>query len=672
MIKNISSAAPSTSLPLTHEKEWADIFPNTALTPNYFASYSEPLRRYPSSVYFPRFVMHFATSCENAGFFEKWLEYIFLNPQFAWRRRSPTFYTAGENTDSPSDTLPYKISQFDKPFFKNFSKYIETSQSKDFSQKSSNKKSTNDDTIPRPETYDEVLFFEAIPPDSGNMPIEKDDKLRILIRVEVHQSYFTLSIFVPLIARPTNFLAKCGDVDFIRINNESCKSNILLADLYERLPVEITKSESLGQTGEAIKLLIQELGKLKGKTFVNFRGIFAPAHLVGGANSTWSHDPAAKNDTCNPIFLSPYHSSFEKPTNIGNTTRYLTSIWDTLIKTVFQTRFTDVIGCYMARGQMIYLSNLGAQRYSKSDSRDQRDALRFLVIYKGSDLPADVEPESNTTNTKIASNDIDDIQRWALGRLLHRLLTMGTLRLLAMRNLPELLEVDRRLLPIERRLVANPDAGTLAGISDDVSKLMSGKDIFGETKRVDNAYQSMNRLLSDLGIVPIPGWQPYDMFVRRRLDSTYDRIVGLGERYERIWQIYRARQQEQEAMQQGLLAATSLKTQNLANIIAMFGVIAVIDQVVTTQILIDFARFTSKILYIELLLLTDNLELQLPKLVEWVGNSNHDSVYRLVIDAVVGWSTFIWLKKVIQRKEEPAKKGKRGRGKDHNWGRDPS
>lgn len=532
-------------------KSWDEIFSSSALDENYFASYAEPHRRYPTIIYFPRFVIHLAIKCSDREILRDFLHDTFITSGAQWRRRVPSTFEPGRGSGASGRLEPYKIENFDSDFFAHFVRFLKTDSNK-----------TEAESI----SLDEVLSFEAIPPGINGEAVTDEQRLHIIVRVEVHTEYFSVSIFVPLSSNPQTHLAQSNGVDFCEKENKDQPVNLLNENLYTRIPDELVSSVSLGKTACSMRRLVEYLAGLKNSTFANFRGAIIPADLAGASGINWSGGAAA-SDT--PYFLTPYETKFPENTPLGNTTRYLSGIWRNLCMSVFATRFTDVIACYLAQGQMIYISNLGAQRFSVASGTDKapRDPLRFLLLY-GRNFVVGAAPEF----TVLDRTKIEEIQRWAHSRLLNRLLNMGTTRLLAMRKLSDLLTVERKLPDIEKALWEADSEKDLNKISMKLERLAKNGAIISDTKSVDLAYSTMTRLLGDLGVIQIPGYQAYDMFIRRRLDGTYNQIVGLGDKLERIWQLYRARQQEQEAK-------SSLRTQRAANAIAIIGAIGVVNEI---------------------------------------------------------------------------------------------
>lgn len=617
---------------------WAKIFPDSALIESYFASYAEPHRRYPTIIYYPRFVIHLATECKDRVYLLNLLNETFITSEAQWRRRVPSTYETGGDGTASGKIEPYEIEQFNKEFFERFVKFLRTDTN-----------NPEEDSV----SLDEVLSFEAIPPGIDGKAVKEESKLHIIVRIEVHTTYFSVTIFVPLKSDPRSYLAESNGQDFCGTKRTTSSFNFLDQDIYTRIPDELVSSTSLGETARAMNCLVASLASFEKATFANFRGVIIPADLAGASSISRPEDMTESDAPC---FLTPFESEFPEKAPLGNTTLYLRRVWKSLCASVFATRFTDVIACYLARGQMIYLSNLGAQRFSAATPETgtpPRDPLRFLLIY-GRKFNAANSADSDSARLK----QIEETQRWAFSRLLNRLLNMGTTRLLAMRKLSDLLTVERKLPEIEKALWKTRSERDLAKISNQLERLADKGAIISDTKSVDLAYSTMTRLLGDLGIVQVPGFQAYDMFIRRRLDGTYNQIVGLGEKLERIWQIYRARQQEQEAK-------TSLATQIFANVIAIFGVVATVDQIVTIPYLIDAVNFVFKLGYVEIVLLASALNVHLPEPVLAVFDLNHKLMYRWAIDFAVGWSTFTCLKGVIRGRDEQA-----AREEAPNWGRD--
>lgn len=151
---------------------------------------------------------------------------------------------------------------------------------------------------------------------------------------------------------------------------------------------------------------------------------------------------------------------------------------------------------------------------------------------------------------------IKPASRWQLGRLVERLNLLGTYRLASLRNLANLnkasegmRDLGRDLIRFEQLKVEKPEsyADKIKGYYSSFGLAARGKIgdnpdqeiVGGLNYRVDRSryyVESFNRLLPDLRIGRIEGFQPYHEFVVRRYGAIWDRISRVGERYARLAQ----------------------------------------------------------------------------------------------------------------------------------------
>jgi len=185
----------------------------------------------------------------------------------------------------------------------------------------------------------------------------------------------------------------------------------------------------------------------------------------------------------------------------------------------------ELVACTMLREQVVYMSPLGSSVVA--GNREPQKGVHVPVFY---------------------ALCVSDINRWQIGRLIHRINTLGTLRLLALRDLQSIRITSLQIRNIGRKL----DQVTLNGnshftdtkdihkrltaIANDIGEI--GKDISGGLSyRVYRAAffsTTFKSVVQDLDVQRIEGWQPYDEFVRRRLYSAYDFIARVGERMTRL------------------------------------------------------------------------------------------------------------------------------------------
>ena len=185
---------------------------------------------------------------------------------------------------------------------------------------------------------------------------------------------------------------------------------------------------------------------------------------------------------------------------------------------------TEAVLCGMLGGQALYASPWIADRA----------VVRYLVVFAG----------------RSSSQ---------LGRFVRRLHTLGELRLAALLDLDadpsptmqaemskaQLQNLGLRRAGQEFRRLARQvdeylsdrkpvDAATVGRLLTHLvvtSRSVAGGIVY-RTERASNYAKAFRERLTDLRIVPIPGWQPYDAFVRRYQYQDHDFIASIRRRFE--------------------------------------------------------------------------------------------------------------------------------------------
>lgn len=221
----------------------------------------------------------------------------------------------------------------------------------------------------------------------------------------------------------------------------------------------------------------------------------------------------------------------------------------------------EFVGCKILDGRALYVSALGRNDETddvaaapagpadetKAVSQSAWDALRlcylrtdefhamgkikYLLVLNG------LDPASRTP----AANAKPVYDRWQIGRLVHRINLLGTLRLAAIRDLKELRKAGTMTVILGQHLSdlyqQTYEAPRKAGreLIDFFKHLARvGENIpYGIEHRINRSRVYKNafeHILKDMRVVPIEGWQPYSAFVRRRLYSVFDSVSLLGMR----------------------------------------------------------------------------------------------------------------------------------------------
>lgn len=566
------------------------IAPADFLISDYFEISSEPHRRYPTIADWPCLVIQEAVYFDSKGpdVAERLL--IFLTSAFAgWSRR---VIALQDNPFSSFD--PFTLEPFEPYFLRRFTEYLadETSGS-------------------------EVLSFEAVPP--GNSPqLQTDhppgDRPRdVIVRVEIHKAWFALTMFLPIAAECRDDVVRCQmvhrhspilEASFRQaadpgtwgevlnwfyesvVDTLACRAMrtwgrdaadtlghlcALVADFRGYISGSAAENPKTGSTsvtirrGKARKRKAETSAATKPlKVFTDFVGILLPEDMV--------RPPGLKG----PAFVR--FSSNAEISGIFRfraTLSYLEKMSRAFYFSVFRSGGADVIACYLRRGSAIYMSNIGSQR-----SPSSRDPLRFLIIYPNSGPYLD------------PSSPAHENRRWWLGRLIHRLLSAGTMRVKALRDLKDIYEAGEKLAGIEKDVeelegeqsTRSPakNYSALTTMIRRLTQISSGNSGSLLLRVHENrlAYLHMQRQLADLEIVRIPGWQSYSAFVNRRLVNTYAKIGAIVERYDRLWSIIRTRMEAVEAQ-------SSVNLQRIGTSVAVIGLPAALTPIVSNAFDLD-------------------------------------------------------------------------------------
>jgi Protein of unknown function (DUF3422) len=380
--------------------------------------------------------------------------------------------------------------------------------------------------------------------------------LLVRLRFEQHTEYLTISSYIDCSAqiaderltklRATDDLFKSVEDNFLLLEKGlkdnavelATVHNFLYHEIWERFCVSIFETQAID---------IADLGKV----FADFRGI------VVGSNSNKFN---ASNDGNAPCFQLPFrHSPVAAPI-----------IDETLVKQLwpFLTSETRVdfskfefTASAMLKRNALYVTALGAQP---------------SVLPKGPRFPLLYFFHSKAPN------------HWQLGRLVDRINNLGTVRLAAIMYHDDLIQAGHTLREIEKKIsgtitavhkLASPDkpvqtseshsephaqasqmkedsTGPLINTVEELSSGQALKNIQGAftdiqtemsavSKTFDNDIgyriersryyvQQFAQGIRDLRIRRIEGYQPYHVFVQRRLGPMFEYITMLGRRLEQV------------------------------------------------------------------------------------------------------------------------------------------
>ena len=355
------------------------------------------------------------------------------------------------------------------------------------------------------------------------------DYPKIVARIEAHLEFFTLTLFKPL---PDPF-----DV----------------ATVYEEYEPRFVPRDKPHLNNPFQALYTRLLKRFPRRTFVYFKGIVVDPKALRPISSTPSAKLWRRGSDPAPAFPRPGASGPIDPDTAASTAMFLRSQKEAFRKGLFAGSDEDVVACYFQRGQVIYVSALGAQKEVGSN-----DELRYLLIY-------------NDTSLKPGGTYELSADRYRLSRLVHRVNTIGTLRLAALRDLRELRRAGDALRRIETdiEIAAHDEApgsryrklGGMIGRLESMARkyAKNGTPLFYRTARARLYFDQMKTLLEDLGADPIPQWQSYDQFLSRRLFAQHEFTATLGDRLSELWALARSRAEAAEAEALGWLQRAAHK-----------------------------------------------------------------------------------------------------------------
>jgi hypothetical protein len=466
-------------------------FDQQFLHDDYFYAHSEPHRRRPTICSFPRLIVHTATYYQTSSSPRRrgWFAKKKPDPLSQFR----VWLGAFEQPPWLRCLDDGERERFEPAFLDRFSRAYEMDERGAGPALSTGR-------------ADFEFMFEASCDHNG------DD---IIVRVERHAEYFTLTIFAPLDQ------SKCSLIDYY-------------GDAQAFVPSGIVAQEPK----DPFHALFWRMANLFPRcTFANFRGIVAHAGCL----------PPAENGA------KPRFGDFDRINNshqvdeARETEFYLRAQKDRLAKSVFFSGDRDAIACYMQNGQVLYVSSLGTQRVRRTgDTALPCDELRYLVLYE----EPGAEQKLSEAHRRMGGRD-ENRERFRLSRLVHRINTIGTLRLAALRELralrllnEELKKIELALEPALRAPFERRDHGLMAVIRRLESLGSSqgdGVPVFYRSSRAQHYFKQLDLLVEDLNIGDIPDWQNYRQFVRRRLYASLEFNANFGRRVIELWQLARSR-----------------------------------------------------------------------------------------------------------------------------------
>lgn len=171
-----------------------------------------------------------------------------------------------------------------------------------------------------------------------------------------------------------------------------------------------------------------------------------------------------------------------------------------------------------------------SQTIAKQELEEVHERLGYIILLNG------------------LNANLGCVNRWQVGRLVHRINSIGTLRLFALRDLEKIRKASLELMITGRYL----DAISVRNISDTETARKTREDLNEVFKRLaklsatvpyglayrivhsHHAVSTLKTIMKDLRVQRIQGWQPYNEFLRRRLFSVFDSIEDMGGRLDQL------------------------------------------------------------------------------------------------------------------------------------------
>lgn len=325
-------------------------------------------------------------------------------------------------------------------------------------------------------------------------------------RIELHTEYFSITTFAELEPVRDNMVEYRTLLDYLtKFDDQSADVNAAMSERLRKFLFYEFWDERVGRMTED-KGLEKSLNEgLFNNLFADFRGL------------------VVSNETCKLA---------ERP-DFGQRDDLS---WGKQIDGSLLPLFTDIkryecTASYMLDGRAMHMTTLGPQL-------PEADALELLplqyIVY-------------------VHESDHDDadrtiVSKWQLGRLIDDLHLLGTLRLAALKYLPQLRAAGTRLSGLDGYFKEARNDLT-GGISQPVllavhSQFAQIAMQFNETTGTDTGVlyrieraryyiEQFNANIQGLRLRRLDGYQRYDEFVRHRLGPVFDFVDRLGVRYQR-------------------------------------------------------------------------------------------------------------------------------------------
>lgn len=316
--------------------------------------------------------------------------------------------------------------------------------------------------------------------------------------------------------------------------------NDLCAELQGRLQPVLT----------AVKPIHEEIedANLKDVVFALTYSVIAPWTVLADADPSPDDRPGlALAEPAFPAFDAPGFSPEELPAALQSTNRFLTQHWGVLKGSLLSEQESDCVACYMQNGHCLYVSSLG------SETSDPNDPVKYLLLYR--------DPVSPPHGRRGISHAAPSNFAWRLSRFVGRVHDIGAARLRALSQLEEIsrflvhakdlefslaeknLNDPEEVRKLDRRFRMITHARTRDVPSEhrytdaqyrDANIVPNTKPLIVRAGIVQTQYAVVQRLCADLGIITLPGYQPYDQFLRRRVVGSIEWMLTAPDLYASI------------------------------------------------------------------------------------------------------------------------------------------
>lgn len=198
----------------------------------------------------------------------------------------------------------------------------------------------------------------------------------------------------------------------------------------------------------------------------------------------------------------------------------------------------EFVCCTLFRGSCIYMSSIGSHIAATSQEPVDEETTFFSIM----------TPRGS---------------RWQVGRLIYRVNEIASLRLMALKNMDEILNAGADMNRIGSLIERLSDVD----FEDEQTQIKLGKlreykidiDNLGKTNSAELAYKieraesfcaRFYHVIDTMHIGRIEGWQPYTEFIDRRLRPIFEKFSNISRRFDSLLRLYHAQLAELDSEMQ--------------------------------------------------------------------------------------------------------------------------